>query len=301
MKFWVIILFIFPALLFSQIDTLSLSYYPLDLGNYWQYSCDVSQMGSNPYTYYFSREVISDTSLPNGLKYYLIEKKFIPDTGITEYYFERIDTIKCNSYIYSTEYNDEILLDNLKSQIGDSIWNSYRKPFGYIVPSPLICGNIYQDTLLNFITNVKYFFDADYTIYYDYKLAQDLGFIQERYFDWEGFETNLEYAKINNNEYGQPLSIINNNKFPNKINIYQNYPNPFNSRTVIPFELPNTMNLEINIFDISGRKICEIFKGKKSTGYHEIVWDGRQFTSGVYYYQIKSQNYIQTKKLILIK
>jgi hypothetical protein len=88
---------------------------------------------------------------------------------------------------------------------------------------------------------------------------------------------------------------------PNIFELYQNYPNPFNARTIIPFNLSTTMKFEIKIFNILGIEIFTLFNGIMSTGYHELSWDGSQHSSGVYYYQIKSQNYSQTKKLILLK
>ncbi len=83
--------------------------------------------------------------------------------------------------------------------------------------------------------------------------------------------------------------------------LYQNYPNPFNSRTVIPFELPMAQNIEIDIFDPSGKEIFTLFKGRISEGYHELTVDGNNLASGVYYYQIKSHNYTKTNKFVLLK
>ena len=86
----------------------------------------------------------------------------------------------------------------------------------------------------------------------------------------------------------------------------QNYPNPFNSATLIQYQLGKRTPVELSIFDILGRKVQTLINERQSTGFHSIPWDGLndvgvQVASGVYLYQLKAGNFIETKKLLLVR
>ncbi|MCB0748907.1 MAG: T9SS type A sorting domain-containing protein [Ignavibacteriae bacterium] len=83
--------------------------------------------------------------------------------------------------------------------------------------------------------------------------------------------------------------------------LYQNYPNPFNPSTTIKFEIPQREDVKIILLNILGEEIDEIFKGELNSGIHEINYDGSSLSSGIYLYQIKTPNIIETRKCILLK
>lgn len=92
----------------------------------------------------------------------------------------------------------------------------------------------------------------------------------------------------------------------NKIELYQNYPNPFNPSTCISFNLKNTQNVEVNIYNIKGQKVKELVNTKLEAGKHSFTWDGnnqnnKKTSAGIYFYQIKAGDFKQTKKMIMIK
>lgn len=80
-----------------------------------------------------------------------------------------------------------------------------------------------------------------------------------------------------------------------------NYPNPFNPVTKISFGLPAASNTKIVIYDITGREVSEIIDRKLDAGNYSINWDARNFASGIYFYKLESGDYVQTKKMVLIK
>jgi hypothetical protein len=80
-----------------------------------------------------------------------------------------------------------------------------------------------------------------------------------------------------------------------------NYPNPFNPTTKIYFSLSETSNLQIIVFNSYGQEIQQLFKGIKEKGNHELLFDGKNLSSGVYYYTIKTDKLSETKKMILLK
>ena len=88
---------------------------------------------------------------------------------------------------------------------------------------------------------------------------------------------------------------------PNSFALEQNYPNPFNPSTRIRYSVPNRSNVIIRVFDILGREIETLVDGEKQTGTYEITWHSKGLPSGVYFYQIKAGDFIQTKKMLLLK
>ncbi len=89
------------------------------------------------------------------------------------------------------------------------------------------------------------------------------------------------------------------NNTPYTFSLEQNYPNPFNSETMIIFRIGNSTNVIIELFDVLGRKISTIFDRKVSAGEHITRLTADTIPSGVYYYRMKADNYVETKKLIL--
>lgn len=88
---------------------------------------------------------------------------------------------------------------------------------------------------------------------------------------------------------------------PTEYTLYQNYPNPFNPTTTIKYDLPNTSDVSLIIYDILGRKVKELVNTKQQAGRYEIQFNASTLASGVYIYQLISEKYINSKKMILLK
>ncbi|MEN3039752.1 MAG: T9SS type A sorting domain-containing protein, partial [Candidatus Kryptonium sp.] len=90
-------------------------------------------------------------------------------------------------------------------------------------------------------------------------------------------------------------------EIPKRYVLHQNYPNPFNPTTTIEFELPVSANVVLELYNISGQKVRELFNGKLPAGYHKVVVDGRDLASGVYFYVLKANDFVGVKKMVLVK
>jgi hypothetical protein len=88
---------------------------------------------------------------------------------------------------------------------------------------------------------------------------------------------------------------------PQSFLLYQNYPNPFNPSTKIRFSIPMSGNVTLKIYDILGREIKTLLNEYKQTGTYETSFDGSGLASGIYFYQLRAGDFVQTKKMILIK
>jgi hypothetical protein len=81
----------------------------------------------------------------------------------------------------------------------------------------------------------------------------------------------------------------------------QNYPNPFNPTTKIQFSIPQSSRVVIKVFDILGNEIETLVNEEKSIGTYKIYWNAANLPSGVYFYRLQAGDFVQTKKMILIK
>lgn len=88
---------------------------------------------------------------------------------------------------------------------------------------------------------------------------------------------------------------------PTEFRLYQNYPNPFNPSTTIGFDIPEQREVRVVIYDALGKLIYVLADGVFSPGRHEITWNGSDFPSGIYYCKITSEDFVDIKKMILVK
>ena len=91
------------------------------------------------------------------------------------------------------------------------------------------------------------------------------------------------------------------NQRPDSYELYQNYPNPFNPSTTIRFSIPKENIVTLKVYDVIGREVKTLVNERKSVGQYEVDFNASQFASGIYFYQLKSGDYIQTKKMTLLK
>jgi photosystem II stability/assembly factor-like uncharacterized protein len=88
---------------------------------------------------------------------------------------------------------------------------------------------------------------------------------------------------------------------PAAYSLSQNYPNPFNPSTNIKFEIPNSSDVKIAVYDLSGKEIETIVNEHLQAGTYQAVWDASKYSSGVYFYRIITPNFSDSRKMILVK
>jgi hypothetical protein len=97
------------------------------------------------------------------------------------------------------------------------------------------------------------------------------------------------------------VEVLDDKTLPKVFKLYQNYPNPFNPSTTIQFALPKESFTKLEIFNSLGEKVTTLVSETLPSGLYEYKWDADKYSSGVYFYRIISDNFVQTKKLLLIK
>ena len=93
----------------------------------------------------------------------------------------------------------------------------------------------------------------------------------------------------------------NNTSIPNEYSLSQNYPNPFNPSTIIKFDMKEAGLISLKIYDILGREVSTLLNEVKPAGSYNINFNAADHTSGIYFYKIQAGNFIQIRKMVLIK
>jgi len=108
-------------------------------------------------------------------------------------------------------------------------------------------------------------------------------------------------------KYSQPIGIEQvSGSIPKSFYLHQNYPNPFNPITKINFDIPSkvkgkTSDVKLIVFDVLGSAITELVKEQLKPGSYSYKWDASNYPSGVYFYRLIAGDFVQTRKMILIK
>ena len=100
---------------------------------------------------------------------------------------------------------------------------------------------------------------------------------------------------------GSGMAAAKEATLPNEFALSQNYPNPFNPTTTIEFALPDVSDVKITIYNVRGQVVATLVDGRLEAGYHAVTWNATQKASGVYFYRIEARDFIETKKMVLLK
>jgi hypothetical protein len=88
---------------------------------------------------------------------------------------------------------------------------------------------------------------------------------------------------------------------PSVFSLLQNYPNPFNPSTKIIYSIPQSSNVVVKVFDVLGNEVTTLVNEQKQTGTYELTWNGENLPSGIYFYQLQAGDFIETKKMVLLR
>jgi hypothetical protein len=94
---------------------------------------------------------------------------------------------------------------------------------------------------------------------------------------------------------------VNPDWVPQNFVLHQNYPNPFNPATSITLELPSAERVSLRVFNSAGQHVLTLVDGYRTAGRHEIKFEASRLSSGLYFYQLKTARYLQTRKMLLIR
>jgi len=140
--------------------------------------------------------------------------------------------------------------------------------------------------------------------FYRWEISKGFGLTYSYYGDanqMREFKYELLYARINGNEYGDPVSVRDLKMLPMKYTLFQNYPNPFNPATRIKFTIPVSGLVRLKVYTMLGSEITDLVNEELPAGSYEVEFKAPNLPSGVYFFRLQSGNFVDTKKLLLIR
>lgn len=266
--------------------------YPLKLGNSWT-TRDFFFRPDHKIT------VVDSNIIINSKKYYEIYSLFI-NSPFTYYsrlredgHYVDFDSVNLRERIYFKE----------NPKIGDYWFNenpSVLKNHFTIVDTGyyLIFGRSTKIFIVSVTDSILNYNEQYWSV--------DFGLIQ--YTVEDPFAGNLYWLSgcvIDGVVYGDtslnPVSVDDIEPPPEEYILMQNYPNPFNPFTSIDFYLPNRTWVQLKIYDLLGNEIIGLIDEEKDAGSHQVIFDGSKLSSGIYFYKLTTNNFVETKKMTLIK
>jgi predicted GH43/DUF377 family glycosyl hydrolase len=118
---------------------------------------------------------------------------------------------------------------------------------------------------------------------------------------YSGFTSSISLTKIG--IATSPLTGVADREqiIPVGFALAQNYPNPFNPSTTIKFDLPKALAVRLSVYDMLGRQVSVLVNERSEAGVHEVKFDGSNLASGVYFYRLQAGDFVQSKRLVLLK
>ena len=202
---------------------------------------------------------------------------------------------------FSGFFIDELGIDSIEPKDISVIYSGYQeisdRDLGFDNPA---------DSLYKIIDfEIRFAFTTDSLITYSF--AKDIGLINVTHFyrdnGMQKREMKLYNAEVNGRSFTRLGLYVYNEKqqeIPQKISI-QAFPNPFNPTTTIRYELPNSGEVTVQVFDGLGRKVQTLQNGYKTFGAHTIAFNASELSSGLYLVRVQSKDDVQTTKVVLIK
>jgi hypothetical protein len=278
----------------AQLDTVG---FPLDIGNRWYYS-------------YSSRV----TPSPN------VHVKTITDTATGGVHFVRETILGQDSATIGTEtwiVNNGSFYDSVYGNANPQCFYnaSLSQDTSWYYQYPTYQGSIHLDRASIFGTYGRCQFRSTYVtngqgeLWFDDQVALGVGWYYHHDNGWFGdYKWTYTYQLIGLLKdgilYGDSLltSDVNTTAIiPNAFALYQNFPNPFNPSTTIKFELPKSSHVSLAVYDILGREQSVLVNERRNAGVYEVKFDGSNLASGVYFYRLEAGDFVQTKKLLILR
>ncbi|MFA6598141.1 MAG: T9SS type A sorting domain-containing protein [Ignavibacteriaceae bacterium] len=269
------------------------NYFPLAVGNKWQFKV-TDWDPSVPYTKIDTTtvEVIKDTLAPNNISYFLLNNAFplgdlVRSDAFGIYYYDALDSTDCLVYNYNAELSQQ-----------------YKTGYQAGGDSAIVTLE-HIDSLNVFMKTIKILsFSYNSMIGHRITFGKNTGPITYNT-SGDGVSSRTDYEligyKIDDQIVGSLTDVKNESAPLDKYWLDQNYPNPFNPATTFSFSIPEGQIVELTIYNILGTKLMTLLNEYKQSGKHTLEFNATGLPSGVYFYRLKTGQFIQTKKLVLLK
>jgi hypothetical protein len=202
-----------------------------------------------------------------------------------------VDWYRHNIYDYDSNGNLIFVLGQLWT---DSVWmDQWKDYYEYDSNNNMIEEiGIYSWDGIEWESSAKFSNDYDANNYITETIRQD----------WDAWDS-LKWVNVHKwiYEYEEITDIDEKEIRVNNFALSQNYPNPFNPTTKIRYSIPNQGFVTLKVFDVLGREIATLVNKEQPVGNYEVEFDASSLTSGIYFYRIQAGEFVETKKMVLMK
>jgi len=207
------------------------------------------------------------------------------DVKFGTYYFGLVTSQSVGS-IFSRDYDDFRLRTNSKGRLDIKVRN---------IPVWNFSATVFDSTfklVATVLSNVKSRIDTSL------QLGPGSYFLE---FDGQADKLSWYYPYAFNLQFTPTTGIDNaDNVLPTGFVLEQNYPNPFNPSTTIKYQIPKQSHVSLRVFNALGQEVAVLVDGEKEAGFYQARWDAA-LPSGVYFYRLQAADYLETKKMILLR
>jgi hypothetical protein len=298
---WCFLLFSNTA--YPQIDSTRLEFYPLHVGDLWQWRNEQGLLGTS--------RIVADTTLPNGHTYFRFRSSGYAGPRTNFSGFVRIDSLFRVQTFFGDSCGDSPDEANFY-RLGEgegAVWDICKDPSATLFPHNVLkLSAIYPEPIFGEWRDVMYFdeggiTEAGDTLYmFGFILGRGIGIIREEY---EAQSITLTGAIINGVKYGTVVDVEEDQESPKEFFLSQNFPNPFNPSTRIKYALPSRSEVVLKIFNVLGQEVKTLLEDGQEAGTYTVSFDARGLASGVYFYRLHAtgagQQFVETKKLLLLR
>ncbi len=266
--------------------SLAQGFYPLQVGNQWDYG-EIDFHTPGQYTYLYSARIIGDTTMPNAMNY-AIEK-----AGSGTRYLRQV-----GSRVLAYDSNKDNVLYDFSLHDGDTALIVRSDPYITVVTVRVGQGQMFGRSLKGwtYVTTTNTSSDGGSRITITDSIGHTYSFIDGGYTEY------LMGALINGKQYGTITRVApRENIRPSEFRLFQNYPNPFNPVTTIQYFVPVQTQVNLILYSSLGDEVGIIFHGVQEAGLHVARVDGTELASGVYFVRLIAQNVSISKSIVLVK
>ncbi len=134
-----------------------------------------------------------------------------------------------------------------------------------------------------------------------YKVIKGCSLIDQNNFFLSGGDSVSSAVIMKSTNGGNVFVKSVSGEIPDYFYLYQNYPNPFNPSTIIRYQIKSSRFITLKVYNILGKEIAALVNTKQLPGTYEVNWDASEYPGGVYFYTLESQNFKETKRMVLLK
>ena len=195
-------------------------------------------------------------------------------------------------YIYTYDIDGNMISRLSKSWNGSHWMNTEQETYTYDIFSKVLISTDGLFLYGKFTSYLYQIWDGSQWVKKNYKGLSFQDF-SGNYFNFYGAQITIFYNTT--------TGIKDNDNIISGFSLSQNYPNPFNPVTTINYSLPKNSNVKLEVFDVIGRKVQTLVDENKSAGEHKVVFNAADYSNGTYFYRFHTEEFRNTKSMILIK